>query len=172
MVNYPFNALSFLAQKPTTTVTLLIHEQGQHACVAGLRRTDRIFLWLRSHFLPSREKRRQKCGSPVVSKLISISISGLQAGVNQPAVLGYGVLVLWSRAESCADVTLQKKMGGNEKGSRDEMTKSNGHISDRKAIHWKAAVFSASTLLSAIHGIVRECQGKCWLMKTFKKINK
>lgn len=170
MVNYPFNALSFLAQKPTTTVTLLIHEQGQHACLAGLRRTDRIFLWLRSHFLPSREKRRQKCSSPVVSKLIPISINGLQAGVIQPAVLRYGVLVLWSRAESCADVTLMRKMGGNEKGSRlhDELTKTR-HISDRKAIHWKAAVFSASRLLSTIYGIVRECQGKRWLMKTFKK---
>lgn len=48
--------LIFLAQKPTTAA--LIHEQGQHACVAGLRlrRTDRILLWARSHFLPSRRE--------------------------------------------------------------------------------------------------------------------
>lgn len=142
--------LSFIAQKPTTTV--LIHGQGQHACVAGLRRTDRIFFRLRFHFLPSRRKTQVVCRSSVLLKLFPDCVSGLQIQGNRPTMLDYmrpGLMISVStQRESCGDVTgdLERKMGGNQRGKPFSwrMSRSNLWI---KRVHFMKVKESSEVLL-------------------------
>jgi len=96
------------------------------------------------------EKRRQECRSSVLRMVYPISINGLQIGVNQPAVLRYGVRVYdrmkrLRSMEVVPDVTidLDRKMGGNER--RDKMTRANEWF-----LNVNAPAFSFSKLLREV----------------------